>query len=1726
MKNFYLLIILLVSGFGFAQVNLSGEAHYKLSIIGQVGGGGSGSCGNFRGLQWISSEFQLNARILNHFGTYLTNNQNYRDQPINYDDIIYYENDPIVKLHFGTVNRRGNSNCSTYYNSGNPVVTRDFSRVYNFTEFENIDAGDRQIEGEVTITSRPIINLTNPVVANNIIGTESSIKVPVITGIKNEYFNWMYHIDGEQERVRVGFIWIYRDVWRSLPAEYQAKNSLDILCKNFLPIEAVGKKITLRANAYGTRVELLYAKSAPHITSIDAVQTRCFDTQDGRAIIKFSSKLVTGETLTCSIKSFDPVSGQPQETFYSTPDGQSITIGDDLIYEIPKDFPKGKYLIKLLGWYKEPNKTGANTYVMDPEHEMEFNITSPTQVDFSITKKNDINCFGGSDGAIDIVATGGIDNGIYQYSSNGGNWITFLNVDKTTISGLGLGTYAVKVRKLKNSTDTVGCVAKNEDDNEKVLPETIDQPASALTLVKITPFNPTFNKAENGKIVALVTGGTLINGNSYSYEWKNSKNDVIDATKTSTQFLNNIVTISLNNVPEDTYTLFVKDQRNCILDPLVIPSLVVILDDPEPIEITLETIQGISCNTANLDPVKNRNKASDAIIKATVKGGIPFTGLENNGLPYKFTWSKYNTVTKLWDKLEDYKTATAIELNEGEYSLNVEDANGIVQGTYNTTDLVTAIPSIENIAEPVQLILAFTSANVSCYQGDNGWAIANVTEGKAPYIYTWYGADGATIEENKISKLIKGEYFVEVIDGNGCFVKGSIVIDGPTAPVKISYKEIFTPTFSGATNGRIVAAITGGTPFDPALNNGKLYNYEWKNTAGTVQTTTAVVENGIYTITLNGVPADDYFLTITDKNYDEATSQIVNCSILESKVTLNQPDPLKVVFEVVRTISCNTSNEFGNSKDTTPTDGQRDESQDGILKAHVSGGTPLAADKNNELPYYFYWKKQLENGTWIALADITGETASNLSHGNYALNVEDRNGIMLGTYVNNVLTEQIDVTKFMQEPPKLSVTITKGNVFCNDGNDGWATANVTGGTVPYKYKWSNGVEIAENTVLKAGTYTVYVTDFKQCTTQATVIISEPATPLAVKYIEVLDPSFYKATNGKIVAEVTGGTSLPDNSYWFEWKNSKGIVQSTTTASFNNGVYTISLNGVGEELYSLTVRDANYNAATNKTSCTVANSVTALEDPDPLEVTFEVVRTISCNVSNEFGNETDANPQDNQRDESQDGILVAHVKGGIQLEASKNNGLLYYYTWKKQVGNSWIVWNDHDETAENISNGIYALNIEDANGIKLGTYVNNLLVEEKDVTQNMPEPAKLQLTFTKFDVGCTTGDDGWAEAHVSGGTQPYTYEWTNGATTSKIENITTNNYFVKATDARGCIIQGSIFVGDPNGIFTTETVKNPTCYKGNDASIVLNVTGGNLPYSYLWNTGATTKDLNNLTAGNYEVAITCPDCCVYKKRFVLKDPEAVIVNIGPDRTLCIDQNIDLNAAIADPKAQYSWTSTNGFTSNEAKINVSKAGTYHVKVTSGLGCIGEDEIVIKTSQTAISSEFLLSSQAYLDEEVILINTSNPFGESTNWVIPKGVKVVEQKEKYITLKFDATGVYSIGLEQTQGECYAVYSKNITVEQRSGLPNAGTTAQFIVDFIVTPNPSNGNFKAHITLENESAVNLRLFSTTGQNTMIQKNGSGKKKYEIDFETTLESGMYVLVLETGQQTLVKKIIIY
>ncbi|MCD9576645.1 T9SS type A sorting domain-containing protein [Flavobacterium soyae] len=1680
MKKIYLLIILLISIFSFAQ-----ETKYIITI----------SNLNYRINKGVKNSTSSNIKI-----------------------IIHYQNGTSTTAYYRSIGSSGDNetslNIDPVNNSTKPVSIECYAFVNfrtgtdaNGSKFINVDSycPNGTFDGDYSprmshITFNYKIEPTLDVFqgTSDFLPTDENITINSLPGYDTGYYKWQYTLNPSYNNTTD---WIDFTKYNTSSI---STNAIEVLGADAGLKH--GQKIYFRLKPCGTvtgkTITYSIRLSAPKIISSTPDKVSCYDlgSDDGKLKLQFNRSLYPGETFSIALL------GTSTQNFLNitqlNPDNTYVLSG----------LARGNYKITTTGFYN-----GNNTYSTYTElggTPYPFMIEAPDLLDFSL-KSSDILCYGANNGSITIAPTGGTRDVLandYYSLDNGYSWIPFPNNKPYTITGLSPGIYKIKVK------DMNGCIAriqtvvegKVELGEEKIIEATITEPLSPLALNYTFKQDPTFNGAFNGKITASISGGTIKDDKSYDYKWVKTTGEEFTGT-TQYNEADKTFTISLENAPAGEYKLTVTDKNyeaainktNCS----IIESSQV-LTQPEPIKITLAETQSISCNTENGDT--DADKFSDGILTASVKGGIP---------PYQYVWSKLNASTNAWDVLSEQLSDTAINLSKGNYSLNVIDKNGITQGTYSTTDLVTAIPAIKEIIEPAKLELSFDSGNISCHDGNNGWAKANVAGGLAPYTYAWYNVDGI-INGNEISQLTAGEYFVEITDKKGCFIKGSIVVTEPQSAVLIDYKEITAPAFSGATNGKIVAEVTGGTP-----NNDGTYFYEWKNSAGVVQTAAAEIKDGIYTISLNGIPADKYLLTIKDKNYNEGTSQIINCSVLESEVKLTEPDPLKVVFEIVRSISCNVNNEFGNDKDTAPKDGQRDESQDGILVAHVTGGTPLASSANSGLPYYFYWKKQQADGSRLTLPMIKDSIASNLSHGNYALNIKDRNGIVLGTYINNQLVEEIDVTQLMQEPPKLTVAITKGDVFCNGGNDGWATANVAGGTPPYDYKWSNDVESDKNMVLKAGEYWVFITDAKGCTTQESVTITEPKAPLKIKYTEVINPSFYKATNGKITAEVAGGTISADNSYWYEWKNSKGIIQTATT-SFNDGIYTISLNGIPEETYTLNIHDSNYDIAANKSSCNISNSVITLEEPDPLEVTFEIVRTISCNASNEFGNETDNNPQDNQRDESQDGILTAHVKGGIQLQADKNNGLPYFYTWKKkQNDSSWKIWNEETETLNNISEGTYALNIEDANGIKLGTYTNNILIKETDAVQYIGQPAKLNLTFTKLNASCDKGDDGWAEAHVSGGTAPYTYEWTSGETTSKIENITTNNYFVLVTDAKGCVVQGSIFVGDPKGILTTETVKNPTCFSGNDGSIQLNVSGGNLPYTYLWNTGATTKDLNNLSAGNYEVTISCPDCCVYKKRFVLKDPNPIIVDLGKDRTLCNDQVLDLDATIADKNAKYSWTSTNGFTSNQAKVSLTKAGTYHVKATSALGCVGEDEIVIKSSQAIISSEFLLSSQAYLDEEVILVNTSNPFGESTKWIIPEGVKTVELKEKYITLKFNDLGTYTIGLQQTQGECFAIYNKNITVEQRSTLPNAGSAPKFIIDFIVTPNPSNGNFKALINLENNSAVNLRLFSTTGEFTM-QKKDSGRKNYEVDFNTSLQSGMYLLVLETEQQTLVKKIIIY
>ena len=724
----------------------------------------------------------------------------------------------------------------------------------------------------------------------------------------------------------------------------------------------------------------------------------------------------------------------------------------------------------------------------------------------------------------------------------------------------------------------------------------------------------------------------------------------------------------------------------------------------------------------------------------------------------------------------------------------------------------------------------------------------------------------------------------------------------------------------------------------------------------------------------------------------------------------------------------------------------------------------------------------------------------------------------------------------VQDPDQLNfIDWARIDPSCYKGNDGYIIIGASGGTGNKQIKVNNDSWVPFNEDdhhslknLTAGEYKIRVKDVNECNGKLysedsevlTITLSNPPQPQAVLDTrKTQQPTYHSAKNGKIVVELAGGTPLNRIILWKYktiWKNAQNQIIKNAYSTLENGRDYAVLENISAGTYHLLVTD--------KHNCTITNTTISLGQPDPLTAEIQLVQPISCNSTNQFGNETDSNV-DNIRDEVQDGILYVKAIGGVPFKI----GLPYKYTWKKKDRNGvWRVYTDvNTSTIENLSEGEYAVNIEDANGIVIGRYENNTLKERQDVTYYLHEPEQLTLTIDRQNATCK-GNDGKITAHPAGGTPPYFYDWSNGVKGSDvqtIENLQALPYFVKITDNKGCQVQGSINIEQPNKASITETITPLICHNGNNASIEATITGGTPPYTYLWNTGATTAHISGLTHGTYELTVTDAQGCNYQKSFNITNPEAFTINLGGNRTLCKEQTLSLNIKIDDNAAQYRWYHHNTLISNTPELLITEGGSYRVEVTTSKGCTATDEITVTMADMDIASEFFLSTQAYVGEEVVLVNVSKPKGETTQWLVPEGVEIKAQNDDYITVVFPKVGEYNLGIRQTQKDCFANFYKKIIVEEGDGQSREHNPNQsFVREFVITPNPNDGNFTVRVKLEKESTVKLRLYNMAGQ--LIKQQSSQKsKEHTINFQEKLAGGTYIIVVETTYQRMSKKLII-
>src|SRR5690606_29725824 len=123
----------------------------------------------------------------------------------------------------------------------------------------------------------------------------------------------------------------------------------------------------------------------------------------------------------------------------------------------------------------------------------------------------------------------------------------------------------------------------------------------------------------------------------------------------------------------------------------------------------------------------------------------------------------------------------------------------------------------------------------------------------------------------------------------------------------------------------------------------------------------------------------------------------------------------------------------------------------------------------------------------------------------------------------------------------------------------------------------------------------------------------------------------------------------------------------------------------------------------------------------------------------------------------------------------------------------------------------------------------------------------------------------------------------------------------------------------------------------------------------------------------------------------------------------------------------------------------------------------------SDKEIDAYFLLTTQAFAKEEVVLVNVSRLIGESVEWTVPEGVEKVFSDKEGLIVYFEEPGSYDINLRSYEGSCYQDYTKKIIVEEATDLPyTGGYSTNFINEFIVYPNPTDGEFKVKVSLADE----------------------------------------------------------
>lgn len=1239
-------------------------------------------------------------------------------------------------------------------------------------------------------------------------------------------------------------------------------------------------------------------------------------------------------------------------------------------------------------------------------------------------------CNGSCNGALSATVTGGTPAYTYNWSSPGS--IT------SSMSNLCAGNYTLTV------TDNKGCI--------KTTTTSLSNPPPIVISTTAIPTNCAGSC--DGQANANASGGTP----GYTYQWNtipvtngpnainlcngnyvvkvtdangciNSQNVIITSPPLLTAAITGIkpscnvcigaatVTAGGGTAPY-TYTWTPSGGNASTASNLCVGSYTVKITDAKgcTATATVGIVQSVVVILTTNGTTLQCNGGCTGIASANAAGGLA---------PYTYTWT--NSIPAVISN-----TNVVNNLCAGAYTVVVQDAN-----------LCSNTATI-NFTNPAAINAAVTFTNVKCNGSCNGAINVVANGGTGALTYSWSPGNPTGQGTPNVSNLCAGVYSLDIKDANNCVKQITVNITQP--PVLTATFSATSPLTCGGVNGSIVATASGGTP---------AYGYTWTppGVAGTA--TLSGIGAGTYSLTIKDAVgcSTTMVTTLSDPTGPTVTvtSNSITCNgLCNGSATVSAIGTAPLSYSWAAPISSTATTVSGLCQGTfvvNVRDGSNclvsqtlSISQPPTFSLNPSFLSPtcngacsgsITTAPAGGTPAYSY--------TWTP-GGANSQSLNNICAGNYTVNVKD---------ANNCAYSQ---TFTLIQPSSVTVTFNQSNVKCNGMCNGAVKAVVNGGTAPYTYTWTPigafpGSPIDTIVNLCANIYTVTVKDANNCTTTATVQITEP--PVLTSTIVVKNVTCNGQCNGVATILVGGGTPA----YAYSWNtgpttntigglcagnytgtvtDSKGCVLAKAITVTQPGLMSVTLTptnpkcngvcngsitsnvvgGTGAYTYSWIPAGGIASSATNLCS----GSYTLIVKDDSLCTGQNV--TVLTNPAALLANVSFTNPSCNA------------TCNGSAISNPANGTAPFTYTWTTApVQNTQL--------ATNICAGTFTLFVQDNNGCR----------DTQQVVLTSPSTLTINPAVASAACGVCNGS---ITAFALGGVPAYSYTWSPAVSvTSSATNLCAGIYTVTVKDANNCVSVFQIPLSNSNGPSgSTNTFTNVTC-NGlcNGAVSVTNPVGGTPPYNIVWVTPATTVNpVTNLCAGTYTAKITDAAGCILFQSVPVNQPAVLNASTTVKQPLCngiCNGTITSTPSGGNPGYTYNW-STGASTSSITGVC---PGNYTLTVTDTKACVATQTFNILGTTSITGNTVAVNNNCFGNCNGSLLAAAVAGGlppYSFNWSDPLGQSTAQAtglcNGNYFVIIKDNQGCFDT-LKGTIASPPAITLNSAVTQPTCGLCNGSST-------------------------------------------------------------------------------------